>query len=497
MFNKRTVPYKIFFLILLLIITITGGFFYKKNNPLKQNIKKETFELITKIRKEKKQEVIGHFKSIKKQAHAIKTDKKMRDFFTLMASKNDSPEIEFNIDKHYVAEYGNFYDILFIDSTGYVFHSIKKEDDYLKNIFKSDKISKLKIAQTLQKIENEGFVDLEFYPPSNEAASFFTINLIDKGKHIGWMVLQCETNRVNTILADRKKLGRTGEVYLVNKDKLMLSKSRFIKDNTILQQRVNTASVKEALISKSGEKLTTDYRGIKVFSSFEKFELFGAIWIIIVEIDEDEVITEYFKKHKKYLTKAILTDQSYRTIKAQHSIKIPNLTKTRVDMNEFARVKEGSYLITAGVATCTAIAISYPNKFGYMAHISPTDEIYIDNILTKYFLNKNYHNFLSDLLAQIKHYEIYPYEINKLQFVIVAPHKLSFVKSVESFLSHDIELANIKFLYNPNAHSADIIMFQPDYDVHVLWNENTPIYHNADKYENLGDIVKRIIRYNV
>jgi hypothetical protein len=165
-------------------------------------------------------------------------------------------------------------------------------------------------------------------------------------------------------------------------------------------------------------------------------------------------------------------------------------------MNEFAKAKTNSYLITEGVSTCTAIAISYPGKFGYLAHISPTNEIYIHNILTKYILQKQYHHFLRDLLAQIKRYEIYPYETNKLQFVIVAPHSVSFAKSIEVILSHDIDLANIKFLYNPNAFSADIVMFPPSYNVHALWHEKIPVNESAAQNENLGDIVKRIINYD-
>lgn len=43
-----------------------------------------------------------------------------------------------------------------------------------------------------------------------------------------------------------------------------------------------------------------DYRGVSVFSTFEQFDVFENSWIIIVEIDEDEVITNHYQKYKNY-----------------------------------------------------------------------------------------------------------------------------------------------------------------------------------------------------
>ena len=93
----------------------------------------------------------------------------------------------------------------------------------------------------------QNFVEFEYYPPSNEAAAFFSVVLTDDEKHIGWVVLQCETNSLNAILQQKKGLGRTGEVYLVNKKKLMLSESRFMADSTILRQKVDTQAVLQAI----------------------------------------------------------------------------------------------------------------------------------------------------------------------------------------------------------------------------------------------------------
>lgn len=470
------------------------AFSFIKGEP-KQDLKKSTFDHITKIRGEKKQEVIDYFNDIKKQAQNISNDQQMLGFFRVLTNTQSNPSLEFAIDKHYVSSYGNFYDILFVNPKGDIFHSIKKETDYKKNIFTSE-ISDAKLAQSLKNPSDDGFVEYEYYPPSNEAAAFFTIALQENKKHMGWFVLQCEINNLNAILKNRKGLGRTGEVYLVNKDKLMLSESRFIGDSTILQLQVDTVAVKEALLFRKGEKITNDYRGVNVFSSFEMFDLFGSHWIILVEIDEDEVITEHFRKHQKYFVKEFIAYLGAKEKKVSFPEKPAGLRVRKVGMNEFTKSDNESYLVTEGVSTCTAIAISYPEKFGYLAHISPTDEIYIDNIFTKFILQENYHNFLSELIVKIKHFEVYPYELNELKFVIIATHTNSFAKAIDSILSHDIGLASITFMFNPYSQSSNVLLTPTQYGVHVQWNGEKQFFEDAGKTENLGTILKKIIQYD-
>jgi len=484
-----------FFYTLLCIAGVTLVAFLFFILPPKQDLKKKTFEHITKIRGQKKKEVIDYFANIKKQARAITDDRQMLHFFKLLKENKYNPALEYEIDKHYVTSYGNFYDILFIDLEGEVFHSVKKEADYHNNIFTSE-ISNAKLAKKLENPTEDGFVEYEYYPPSGEAAAFFTVLIRDEGKHIGWFVLQCEIDKLNAILQDREGLGRTGEVYLVNREKLMLSESRFMEDSTILQLKVDTVAVKDALRFGEGKKLLNDYRGVNVFSSYEMFDLFGTSWIILVEIDEDEVITDYFKKHQKYFVKQFIEYLGVQNRKPSHFKRRGGVEVERVEMDEFAKIANHSYLLTEGVSTCTAISISYPGKFGYLAHISPTDEIYINNIAIKYFLQKNYHNFLSELIGKIKYFDIYPYELNKLQFVIVATHSESIQKALEIILAQDVGLASIRFMYNPRARSSNVWLESPAYDPHVQWNGKMTVFESAQQTEDLGSIVKKIIQYD-
>ena len=468
------------------------------NSKPRGDIKKATFSRLERIRETKKQEIADYFSDVQKLASGIGDDKMMLKFFNSLQQENYKADsnFEYEIDKYYVDEYGSFYDILFIDSKGYVFHSIKKESDYQKNLFKGD-LSRTKLAKKLKHKRDEYFVDYEFYSPSDEPASFFVVPLREESKHIGWFVLQCSTNKVNTMLADREGLARTGEVYLVNKEKMMLSDSRFMEDSTILKLKIDTSAVKEALRNKRGEAIIRDYRGIRVFSSFKEFGLFGTSWIIIAEIDEDEVITEQYKKHKKYFREEIgsyLAGRKY----VKHAPQNVSGKKKRVDMNEFAKSTPGTALQTSGVSDCTVVAILFPNKFGYLAHVSPTDEIYLSDTFTRLFLGENKSDFLGGLIKRVTYYDLRPCELKKLQFVIIASHSDSLGNAVDKIVANGIELANIRFLYNPNARGANVLLDVDDGSVEVEWySKNSVFLEYASEVEDLGTVVKKIIRYDI
>ena len=265
-----------------------------------EDIKTKMFSSLAKIRETKKQQVLDLFREIERSVGKIKTDKQMLGFFKQLRSGGDNPELEYELDKLYATRYGNFYDILFVDASGFVFHSIRKEEDYRKNLLTSN-LKNTSLAEALKGSKDKSFVEFKHYLPSHEPAAFFTVaQKYCTGQQIGWFFMQVATNST-------KGLGRTGEFYLVNKDRLMLSDSRFIEDSTILRQKVDTLAVKEALRRQMGEGVMEDYRGEMVFSSYERFEVFGVPWVIIAEIDEGEVLTEYYKKYKEYFQKEFVS----------------------------------------------------------------------------------------------------------------------------------------------------------------------------------------------
>lgn len=88
-------------------------------------------------------------------------------------------------------------------------------------------------------------------------------------------------------------LGQSGESYLVGRDFLMRSPSRFWKD-VVMNTEVNTQGVIDAFEGKSGTNIIDDYRGLSVLSSYTTVQFPDFEWAILTEIDFKEVMKPVF-----------------------------------------------------------------------------------------------------------------------------------------------------------------------------------------------------------
>lgn len=487
-------------LISIAVVLISSLFFFFQKSPPHENIKQETFLRLKEARQNKKEELIDHFKTIQQNAQAIKTDSVILESFQKLRNKNYQSETELldKIDRRFVKKYGPFYDLLFISPDGFIFHTVKQESDYHKNIFE---LTGTKLAARLQKSRDEIFINYAYYTPSDEPAAFFVIPLQKNNDFEGWIVLQLAANSIHALLKDYDNLGQTGEIYLVNQNKQMLSDSRFMEKSTALKLEVSTLAVENALRNTHGEEIIQDYRGVNVFSSFEKFDYFGVPWIIIAEIDEDEVLTEYYNRNKKYFNRKIteyLSNRANLRQSADSAPISPHIDARRVDINEYAKAEPGKLLHTEGIATCTAVAVAYPGKFGYLAHISPLDKIYSRNPFSALFLKNRTTDLIEEITEKIMHFDIRSHEKNQLHFVISAVHNEGFKKGVDKILEKGWTLSNIKLLYNPSAKNANIRFDTETGNVQAEWRSDgpTPFYELSSSQEDLGKIVKNIIGYD-
>ena len=472
------------------ICIITAIIFAGCSQRPKEDIWDITFKKLEKIKKQKKDILLKYFEHKHKNAISAYQDETLLSFFKMIQNNyNEQNKIHLKLNNYYIQKYSNFYDLLFINNKGFVFHSIKKESDYHKNIF-SGELAKTNLAKKLNNQKKIQFSNFKSYLPSKKLASFYIIPVNNNKQFLGWIVLQDAINKINKVLSPSKDFGETGEVYIVNKNKIMLSKSRFINDSSLMKLKVDTIATKKALTEKSGNKLIIDYRGIKVFSSYEQFNYNDTEWIIIAEIDEEEIITEHYKKYFKYYNKKI-RNQSH--INKDNKKIFTGKNTIKVDMNEFLKAKRFEQLETIGISTCTAIIVSYPKKFGYLVHITPTDKIYNNrSLLVKYFLKDNYTTFLSDLIKHIKYYEIYPFELRKLQFTIISNHNNSFANIINELIKHKIEIAQIKFLYNFKASSANVLFNVEKNISKVKWiyeEQDLIKFTYSSDYKSLSKIV--------
>ncbi|MGI0010168.1 MAG: cache domain-containing protein, partial [Nitrosopumilaceae archaeon] len=103
---------------------------------------------------------------------------------------------------------------------------------------------------------------------------------------IGVLIADTSTVELNKILLTKTGLGKTGEVYLVNKDRLMITESRFVKD-AAFRQVVNTPPVATCFEQgKSMGGLYNDYREVSIYGFSYCAKDLG--FVLLAEKDEAE-----------------------------------------------------------------------------------------------------------------------------------------------------------------------------------------------------------------
>jgi len=196
--------------------------------------------------------------------------------------------------RSYAEKFG-YYDIFLVDNkTGDVIYSVFKEIDYATNLYtgahKDSGLAKVvRDAANSRSKDDVHVTDFNWYVPSyNAAAAFIASPIFDGDEMIGVLVFQMPVDEINKRLLIKEGLGESGEVYLVGSDNMMRSQSRFSKENTILAQKIDSATANAAIGGKEGVEVTPDYRGINVLSAYAPLKIIDLDWVILAEIDEDE-----------------------------------------------------------------------------------------------------------------------------------------------------------------------------------------------------------------
>ncbi|RZT00252.1 HAMP domain-containing protein [Aquimarina brevivitae] len=244
----------------------------------------------------------------------------------------------------FVARY-DMYDLFLIeDKTGNIVYSVKKEIDFATNLLDGP-YANSKIGLLYRDIRDTGLktttlmCDFDRYLPSKMApAAFLAAPIFDERVKIGTMIVQIPLKKINQITTgtqtwQEEGLGDTGETYIVGNDYKMRTDSRFIleepddfletvakantasKDQlqlmdhyntTVLFQPVETTATQKALKGMSGTVITENYRGIEVLSSFIKLDIDDISWVLLAEIDSDEIFYAVKTEARKSLWILIL-----------------------------------------------------------------------------------------------------------------------------------------------------------------------------------------------
>ncbi len=381
-------------------------------------------------------------------------------------------ELNKSFDKYYISQYFSFYDILFIDRHGHAFHTIKKEHDFRGDVIHDAGADTLLAKCLRNNPTEEVFIDFHNYGPSSEPAAFFVEPMFKDGQHVGWLVLQCAINKVNTIFAWTEDLGQTGETILVNREGLMLTESNFIGDSTILKKRLDNRNIQAKFAERKGRRTVVDYRGHQALTSFEVVEFLGTGWLVVAKIDTDEVVTQHYVQHKEYYSDRLLSQLG--DIERTPPQPPPQRQRTKtlcVDMDEFLKAGHSEWLETFGLSTCTGLLATYPGRFAYLGHISPKDKVY----------GADDTNLVGQMVKQLKSFDIYPCEKSKVKFVVLATHQDTILPIIDKLVEEGFLLSQIRFVFNPEAESGSILYDYTNDTLDVAWRYATQLtYAGAD-----------------
>lgn len=419
-----------------------------------------------------------------------------RLYHKTLQSRENSESLDSKVKKarqhfngYYIANYFIFYDILFVDMDGVVLHSIRKEEDGDMNLIENQKSLGLLSQAIAGKPDHEVFIDFYDYGPSSEPAAFFIEPVKKENVQVGWIILQSPINKLNSIFAATDDLGQSGETFLVNSQGLMLTESHFKGQSTILKEKLDDRNIKVKFNEEKGHRIVTDYRGAIVLSSFELFTFLDTRWLVVAKIDKDEITTDHYKRHKRYYDDMLVKYLQQVLPGPSRGISSVNHPRAlRVDMDEFLKAQNNEALETWGVSTCTALVAALPEKFAYLAHISPKDRIY----------DQDDTNLVSQIIKKVKSFDIYPFERRGVVFTVVAPHLKSLTNIIGQLIDNGFLLSQIRVAYNSKAHSAALVYQYNLNDLAVTWTmdalDNAPkVYHGLQDTLNVGTILEGII----
>ncbi len=269
--------------------------------------------------------LVNELNQIPKDQVKGKIEEKRRDFLTQIQAFQTL--IGFSI---------GFEDVKIIGKNGDVFFSLGRIE---KNNFINDPL--------FEKGIESSFVDFEPFQNNKKmivVSPIFEEDSKPGDEAIGVVISRMRTAAIDSILLNRSGLGESGEIYIVNRDFLMLSESRFM-ENTIFTQKVDTLGVQKCFNEGlNHEGLYLDYRGVPIYGSTYCANDLG--FVLLAEIDEAETIQPILVLQERIFETGLLITTGMAIIAfiisrslSKPLIKLKNAANTIADGNFEVRTK--------------------------------------------------------------------------------------------------------------------------------------------------------------
>jgi len=150
-------------------------------------------------------------------------------------------------------------------------------------------------------------LEVEVFPPSGESTETFEARLNQDSTRFEFLFYQHERDvrlsfgmeSLQNILLERTGLGFTGESYVVNESRKLMSRSLFFPSEYPTHIACNTKGVNYALEGREGVEIYPDYRGVDIMGAYRPYEFNGLKMALVTEIDVEEMMRPIYEIRDK------------------------------------------------------------------------------------------------------------------------------------------------------------------------------------------------------
>lgn len=267
------------------ITVVTTVYYLHARNTLKR----QTLEELGKIAEAKRIHVLSFMEKLKVRTLDFSTDGFIRNTLEKIMMRGDAQQgtvkrLNRYLLKYKLPIYRHLRAIIIIDKDGRVVSST--QENFVGNTIFDNGVQ----IEVLDKEFGKVCVCPPRYYPYLDANCIFVsapLTSLHNADSLGVIINAYSLSALNGIMSDRVGMGEMGEVYLVNRDKVMLTESRFINDAP-LKQVIDTEPVRN--IIEHGKEMIgiyTNYRGMLVAGA--SIDIPDYRWILQAETDEAEI----------------------------------------------------------------------------------------------------------------------------------------------------------------------------------------------------------------
>ena len=187
-------------------------------------------------------------------------------------------------------EISNYENLILIDSEGYVIYEFDAGTELGTNL-EFSAYDNSPLGKAYSQVKNEKIVVV--YGPylkigNSNLVLLFVAEVYEGGELIGVIALQDSMDDINTISTESTGLGKTGDSYIVDENKFLITPSR-IREADLLIQEVETENAERCFdeSDEGGVLYFEDFNGDNVIGNHAN--ILEVNWCLVAEIGEQEV----------------------------------------------------------------------------------------------------------------------------------------------------------------------------------------------------------------